>query len=259
MMKHALRFAGIIGLGIMVVGCDYNRPKLTSQFPIDQQYSLNQASGNYPVQSYNKLVLSGPIDVTLKSHQVENNVHASANPKVLNHLKVIPRKDELLITASGRQRINVEVDEASTSTPLTLVVLKNVHVSSDNQDFLIQKIIATSNSQLHLYWLNTSHLNIIAKDNSKLFLAGVVTHLDITAMDDAEVNGKYLRADESYVTALGRSDVGVNVKSALGTQSVGEATVYYYRDPEFGGVYLKDSGSALRMKGISGPTNNLLD
>ncbi|MDX2163857.1 MAG: DUF2807 domain-containing protein [Gammaproteobacteria bacterium] len=258
-MKHTLRFAGVISLGIMMVGCDYNRPKLTSQFPIDQLYTLNQASGNYPLAPFDKLVLSGPIDVTLKSHQSENNVRASASPKVLNHLSVIPRKDELLITASGRQRINIEVDQAVTSTPLTIVVLKNVHLSSDNQDFLIEKIIATSNSQSHLYWLNTSHLNIIAKDKSKLFLAGVVTHLDITAMDSAEVNGKYLRADDSYVTALGRSDVGVNVKSALGTQSVGGATVYYYRDPEFGGVYLKDSGSALRMKGISGPTNNLLD
>ena len=258
-MKQALCFAGIVSLGIMLVGCDYNRPKLTSQFPIDQQYSLNHASGNYPVQSYDKLVLSGPIDVTLKSHQGENNVHGSGDPKALNKLKVVQRKDELLVSSTGRQRVNVEVDEASTQTPLTLVVLKNVHLSSDNQDFLIQKIIATSNAKLNLYWINTSHLNIIAKDNSKVSLAGVVTHLDITAMDDAEVNGKYLRAYDSYVMALGSSDVGVNVKSALGTQSVGEATVYYYRDPQFGGVYLKDSGSALRMKGISSPTNNLLD
>ncbi len=262
-MKQVLRLAGVISVGIILAGCDYNRPKPTSQMPIDQQYMMSDGqlstSGNYPLQPYDKLVLSGPIDVTLKSNQVENNVHASASPKVLNKLKVIQKKDEVFITSSGRKRVNVEIDQTANQAPLKLVLLNDTQTKSDNGNFLIQKIVSVGNAQAELYWLNTSHLNVIAKDNSKVFLAGIVTHLDITALDNAEVNGKYLRADDSYVTALGHSNVGVDVKSALGTQSLGEASVYYYHDPEFGGIYLQDGASALRMKGISGPSNNLLN
>lgn len=262
-MKYALRFVGVVGFGIILAGCDYNRPKLTSQMPDNQLYTVegNQldASGNYTLHAYDKLVLSGAVNVTLKSDQAQNVIHASGNPAALNQLKIVQRKDELFVGSSGRHRVNVEVDQAATKTPLTLVLLKGSRTKSDNSNFLIQKIVAVSNAQLNLYWLNTSHLNIIAKDKCKLFLAGVATHLDVTAMDDAEVNGKYLRVQESYVTAMGSASVGVNVKSALGTQSLGNASVYYYKDPEFTGVYLKNSGSALRMKGISGPSNNLLD
>lgn len=261
-MKRALSFVGLLSVGLVLTGCDYNRPKPISQGPQDQAFYIqNQtvmAAGDYPLQHFNKVVLSGSVVATLKSGQAQNIVHANGNPKLLNKLAIIQKGDVVYISTAARRPVNVDINSQGSQTPLSLSLSGNSQTNMDG-NYLIQQIDASGHSKLKLYWLNTSHLTINAKDSAKLFLAGVVTHLDVTASDSAEVNGKYLRADDSYVFASANSTVGVNVKKALGTQSLGNASVYYYSHPESTQIYLENSGSALNMMGISGPSNDLLN
>ena len=263
-MKRALGFVGLISVGLVLTGCDYNRPKPTSEFPAVQTFSSNQqsvtAAGDYPLNSFDKVVFSGPVTTTFKNSQAQNIIHANGNPSALTRLSVVQRGRIVYVSATAGHPVNIDVESqaAQSQIPLDLVLSGNTHTNMQG-NFLIQRIDASGNANLKLYWLNTSHLTVNASGNAKLFLAGVVTHLDVTASGRSRVNGKYLRVEDSYVLARDNAQVGVRVKNALGTQSVGNASVYYYRYPEFAGIYLGGSGSALNMKGISGPSNNLLD
>ena len=262
-MKRHLSVIGLLSVGIILTGCDYNRPKPTSQRPLDQTYYSGEnqtvmAGGNYPLTHYNKIVVAGNVNTTIKSGQSQDIVYANGNPKALSKLTVVQRGDIVYVSSMAKQPVDVDIDSQGSQTPLHLVLSGNSHTKMTG-NFLIQQIDASGRSRLDLYWMNSSYLTINAKDSAKLFLAGVATHLDITASDSAEVNGKYLRAEDSYVMAMGNAEVGVNVKNALGTQSLGASSVYYYSHPESAEIYLKDSGSALNMMGLSGSSNNLLN
>jgi hypothetical protein len=261
-MKRHLNMLGLLSVGIVLAGCDYNRPQPTSQGPADQSYYMDGqtmvAGGNYPLHPFKKVVVSGNVNTTIKSGQSQDIINAYGKPSSLNKLAVVQKGDVIYVSSTARHPVNVDINEQSGQTPLHLILSGNSHTTMSG-NFLIQQIDAGGKARLDLYWMNTSYLTINAKDSSKLFLAGVATHLDVTASDRAEVNGKYLRAEDSYVMATGNSSVGVNAKSTLGTQSMGNANVYYFRDPESSGIYLRDSGSALRMKGVSTSSNNLLD
>lgn len=266
-MKSVNRFLGFTGLSlsllstVVLTGCDYNRPRPVSQFPVSQNFYTenNQlmSAGEYPLGDFNTVVVSGAVNLSVKDNAPENKVVATGDPDLISKLRVNPKGCVVYITAKSWRNVNVELDTKSSQAPMHMVVGGKSRVDMKG-NYVIQQIDAVGNSNLKLYWLNTSHLKINARDNAKLFLAGVVTHLDITATDRAEINGKYLRAEDSYVYAAGNSNVGVNVRSALGTQSVDTATVYYYKDPEATGIYLKEAGSALRMKGLFGPSNDSL-
>lgn len=238
-MKQALSIAGLISLGFMLTGCAPDKPKTDLAQPLDH---------------FNSVVLSGTTNATVKSDQTENYVRSAAK----NDVNVVQKGNVLYVDSSSNHASDVDIDIQHSKTPLNLVLSGNSHITMEG-DFLIQRIDASGNSQLKITWLNTSNLTVNASGNAKVFLAGVVTHLNVNASNSAEVNGKYLRVEDSYVLATGNSSVGVDVKNALGTQSKNSATVYYYRDPAFGGVYLKDKGSALRMKGLSTSSNNLLN
>jgi len=264
-MKRHLNVINVIGLlsiGTALAGCDYNRPQPTSQGPMTQSYYIqNQtvmAGGNYPLTHYSKIVVAGNVNTTIKSGQTQDIVYANGNPKSLNKLTVVQRGDVVYVSSMAQHPVDVDIDSQGSQTPLHLILSGNSHTTMTG-NFLIQQIDASGRARLNLYWMNSSSLTINAKDSAKLFLAGVTTHLDITASDSAEVNGKYLRADDSYVMAMGNANVGVNVKHALGTQSMGTASVYYYTHPESAEIYLRDSGSALNMNGLAGSSNNLLD
>lgn len=263
-MKRALGFVGLISVGLVLTGCDYNRSKPTSQFPSEQSFYVHDqslmTSGTYPLSPFDKVVMSGPVTAAFKNNQAQDVIRVNGNPSSLNGLSVVQRGRIVYVSATAGHPVNIDVESqaAQSQIPLNLVLSGNTHTKMEG-NFLIQRIDASGNANLKLYWLNTSHLTVNASGNAKLFLAGVVTHLDVTASGNSEVNGKYLRVDESYVLARDNAQVGVSVKKALGSQSVGNASIYYYRYPEFAGIYLGGSGSALNMKGISGPSNNLLD
>jgi hypothetical protein len=262
-MKRALSFVGLISVGLVVAGCDYNRPTSIAQGPTEQtfytQNGIEMAGGSYSLNHLKKIVLTGSAVATIKSDQPENVLRVNGNPAVLKDTTVVQKDGVLYVSSVAPKHSNqVEIDLQSYKAPLNIEASGNSHTKMEG-NFLIQKIDVSSSARLKLYWLNTSHLTVNTSGNAKVFLAGVATHLDVTASGSSVVNGKYLRVDESYVLAQGNAQVGVSVKKALGTQSIGSASVYYYRYPEYAGIYLNGSASALNMKGISGPSNHLLD
>jgi len=180
----------------------------------------------YAIPYFNQIKISGSVTVALKSQQSRTLITAHGSPEALEKGLSIKVQDGVLYI--------------NDNDPVTL----NVMVTGD---LVLSRVEVSDNAVLHAYWINSSNLHVKALDRAKIFLAGIVTKLDIVAKANSEVDAKYLRADDAFVSTSGSANVGVTVKKNLSTLSTGRSTVYYYRDAELGLHYLAQSGSALRM------------
>ncbi len=247
-MKKALSMLGLISVGLCLSGCASSM-KPTQTSPNAQNYALN---------SFNKVVLSGDVRAKVSENQPQNEIVAFGDTNTLQSVTVQQKGSAVYVNSSSPTPVTVNVERAASSTPLS-IVSSGSSKSTFEGNIFAQNITASGSTVLNLKDLSTSHLDVTTSGNARVTLAGVVTHLDVTASGSSIVNGKDLDVDDSYVMASGSSSVRVKVKKALGTQAFGSATIYYYKDPEFAGIYLNSSGSALRMKGISGSPDNLKD
>lgn len=193
---------------------------------VQASLALKSVNRTYAIPHFNQVVISGAATVALKGQQSQNLVTAYGPPDVLE-------KDLSVKVQDGVLYIN-------DNDPVTLNVMAT-------GDLVLSRVEVSDNAVLHAYWINSSNLHVKAFDRAKIFLAGIVTKLDIVAKSNSEVDAKYLRADDAFVSTSGSANVGVTVKKNLSTSSTGRSTVYYYRDAELGLHYLAQSGSALRM------------
>ena len=278
----SLKYWGLVCItGLLLTGCDYNRSMPSTQIPTEQSFSMqgNQpvVSGVYPVSNmFDKIAVMGLVSATINGHGLQNQVTAEGGPRVTNQIKVWEKNRILYIANQHNHPVNIVITSDHPIQELSFLgngkfdikdigqLPMNLNLSGNTQtkmdgNFVLQKVTVRDNAKLKAYWVNSSRLRVMASDKARIFLGGLVTNLDINASGQAIVNGKYLQAENSYVIASQQSQVGVNAKNALGTQSFDSASVYYYKDPQMGGIYLNDSGSALRMQGILNHSNRLMN
>lgn len=102
---------------------------------------------------------------------------------------------------------------------------------------------------LSLYWVKSDHLTIRAKKSEKIQLAGIVNRLDVELWGFAQFQGKYLRAQRSFVRTHDKSVAeisAVNHQSSLATDA---SDIYYYNLSKTRADFMAFNGSVLDMRG----------
>lgn len=233
-----------------------NKVQLSPNTPISKNFAIN---------GFDQVLISGDVSGTVNGGQPQNQLEVNGTVESLKHFSVRTQGGILYIDSSEPVSISLNL-----ATPLrdlayegngklqikgianqsTKLGLSGNSVTSLRGDLVLSRVDVSGNATLHAYWVDSSNLHVVAQNQSKLFLAGVVTNLDIIATGNAEVDAKYLRADNAYIRTTGNADVGVTVNRSLSTLSSDSSTVYYYDNSRVGLHYLDSHGSALRMKGI---------
>jgi hypothetical protein len=276
-MKKTRKPLIFLGLMAMILsGCVQKARPPRVMEPIMPVYALSPAETGIPktlsLPDFDQVVISGPVNVTIKGRQSQNQLIARGMPEALKEgLSVNVREGVLSIAYKNpllhSSPMTVEVDAVAPIHQLrfqgngtlsldkvgdeSMVLKLSGNTTTRMTGMLVlSRIDLTDNAVLHAYWINSSNLRINASNRAKVFLAGIVTHLNIIASGDADVDAKNLRAENAYVRTRNDADVSVSVKKNLSSFSTERSSVYYYRDSELGLHYLNQNGSALRMKGI---------
>ena len=253
----------------------FSEPALT-----EPALSNDNISKTFQPDQINQVIINGNFHVVIDGHSLQNKLQVNTSYAEWPHIHVIKDQNRLYLTEESRMGVFPLVQE-SNMAPVTVVLNtaqdiqfiddqgngtlitrnigdRNINVTLHGNvtakmtgNLVLQKIVVGDNASLYAYWVNSSNLQLMTYNNAKISLAGIVTQLDVQAQDNSAIDGRYLRVQEAFVRTRGNANVGVTVKKALSTDSRGDSSVYYYRDPGFNATFLRQSGSSLRMQGIS--------
>jgi len=233
-----------------------NKARLSPNTPMSQNFVIN---------GFDQVLITGNVSGTVNGGQSQNQLVVNGTIESLKNFSARTKGGILYISSS--EPVNISLNLANPVRELANngngnIEMKNIanksmklgfggnSVTNLRGDLVLSRIDLSGNARLSAYWVDSSNLHVVTQNQSKLFLAGVVTNLDVIATDNAEIDAKYLRADNAYVRTADNADVGVTVNRSLSTLSTDRSTVYYYDNSRVGLHYLDSHGSALRMKGI---------
>jgi hypothetical protein len=236
-------------VGVLLTACaGLQKPPYVAASP--QVNPASYITKNFSVSPYyNEVIFSGPLTVTVNNQQISNQLSVSGTQEAFKQFSA--NINNGILTIQTADPVNVKINLPSTIQKISSRNNANINLTGT---FVLSHIEASGHSILRLYWIDSSNLHVVAENNSQLFLAGVVTNLDLLASGDADVDAKYLRVENAYVKTQNDADVNLNVKNSLGSLSSDKSTIYYYQDSHLNSHYLNNSGSALRMVGI--PSNH---
>lgn len=274
MLARLIYSIGLIICFLFISGCcpPPSSPPIVNQ-PV---YTLEPSSPGYiycrtiPVGSFDQVVFHGNIIGTVNGHAPSTELRLIGDtPNAYATVSACTKNGVLYVqyATETNKPIKVELDLAN---PVHKILVSgnarmtfknvgdagvNIYLAGNSQtmmtgNILVQSLNVSDNAVLHAYWLNTRNLQISASGLSNIFIAGLVSNLDLYASDSANIDARYLRVDNAFLILKDNADVGVNIKRAQSSMVAPSATLYYYRDPHFRADYLYGNGADLRMPGM---------
>lgn len=101
---------------------------------------------------------------------------------------------------------------------------------------------------LSLYWIKSDNLKIRAKEGAKIQLAGVVNRLDLELWGNALFEGRYLRAQRSFVKTHDRSLAQIDAINHQSSLAMDASDIYYYNIPDTRADFMAFDGAVLKMR-----------
>lgn len=83
---------------------------------------------------------------------------------------------------------------------------------------------------ISLYWLKADRLEIRGQGSTLIQLAGIVHVLDVELWNKARFNGRYLRAQETFIKTHDNSLAKISTFGHQHTLASGASDIYYYND-----------------------------
>lgn len=102
---------------------------------------------------------------------------------------------------------------------------------------------------LSLYWVKSDSLNLRAKDNGLIQLAGIVDRLEVELWNHAHFNGRFLRAEQSFIKTHQFSLAEISTLRHQHTLATDKSNIYFYNAPLSRGDFMAFAGSVLDMRG----------
>ena len=101
---------------------------------------------------------------------------------------------------------------------------------------------------LSAYWVKNDRLVIKEYGNVHLQLAGIAKVLDVELWDQADFNGRYLRANIAFVKTHGRSVAKISAVNRQHTLASDASDIYFYNLPEMKTDFMAFEGAVLDMR-----------
>jgi hypothetical protein len=248
------------------VGTPYAAPPELNPNEVVSQY--------FNTSYYNSIKIDGTFHTVIKGNQSVPCVKITGPRYALRYVNISIMNNELIIRTTRNtfglpQRLPVSV-EIVTSDIQNLTINGNgttvasnigaqglnVNVNGNGSlrmtgNVTLYQLNVGSNSNVNIYWVNSSNLLIRANDSAKITLAGVATNLEANLFGNAVVDAKYLRSQVAYLRTLNYSCAWVYVSQSLSAYARDYSDIYYYPDPLINGpFYVRDHGAIMRMAGL---------
>lgn len=111
----------------------------------------------------------------------------------------------------------------------------------------VKNIQASGNSVVRLRWVNAGELKVCGTDTARIFLAGTTQVLEARMSGYAFLDAKYLRPKVALVRTQDDATAEVLSTYSLYTFAYGDSNIYFYKKP---GVFLEsstESGDILQL------------
>ncbi len=236
-----------------------------------QKQSMADQWQNFP--AFNKLVISGNVDVALKNAAqnsiifLDDTSSAYINYDVKDHSltisqRALAKKHPFANAKPPLQRpqiqINVvQLNQLDTSGHVVVQGQLNssslvVNTKGSSQVNLsgmmnLQQANAYDNSQLKLYWINSPNLIVNGTNNSLIKLAGITQVLHASLKKNAQLNAQYLRAQQAIIQTDNNAFVGIAATSALRAFASNDSNIFYYKYPHDYSEFSIESGNILQV------------
>ena len=112
----------------------------------------------------------------------------------------------------------------------------------------LSKLNINGDGWLSLYWVKSDRLVITAKKAAKIQLAGIVNRLEVELSDTARFQGRYLRAQRSFVKTHDHSVAEISALNHQSNLASDASDIYYYNLPQTRADFMAFDGSVLDMR-----------
>ncbi len=106
----------------------------------------------------------------------------------------------------------------------------------------LKRLNAIQNSRVYLYWVSSNGIYANVHDNSRVGLAGTVRNLDVEVDGASRFEGKYLRADNIYITTRNKSHANVFPVQRLFATALDNSSIYIFGAPNVVSRYTMGNG-----------------
>lgn len=107
--------------------------------------------------------------------------------------------------------------------------------------------------RLSLYWVKSRELTIRGRDKAFIQLAGVVDKLNVELWGEARFNGRYLRAERSFVKTYNKSVAEISAVRRQHTLASDTSDIHFYNIPVMKADFMSASGAVLDMRDLGLP------
>ena len=107
--------------------------------------------------------------------------------------------------------------------------------------------------RISLYWVKSKELTIRARANAYIQLAGVVDKLYVELWGSARFNGRYLRAERSFVKTHNKSVAEISAVKRQHTLATDTSDIHFYNLPTLKADFMAFDGAVLDMRDLSAP------
>ena len=209
---------------------------------------INSATNSSPqsLNSFTHLVVSGNVSVILNNSSA--NSIQFLNGTTPKQVKLSYAADTLSVSGplmgrAAQVQLNIPgLNELSTSgnaavsgqlnsSALTINSSGNSRINLGSEIINLQEVTASNNSQIKLFWVNSTNLVLTGTDNSRIKVAGVAQVLHASLDDQAQLNGQYLRAQHAIIQTDNHAFVGIAATGALRAFASNDSNIFYYKYP----------------------------
>jgi len=247
-MKKTFLF---IILPILVLGCTNKRYE--PQIVQTQSQGLEKFKAIHVAGSSKVELVNGPYSLT-----------TSGLEKKLNNIAIKVKDNNLQITSSPEITVQIAVPDLKTllvsgnatvfttnftATDLTIIAKNNSSLNLAGQ-LRISKILQQGNGRIDIGWISSNNLQIESAANGPIHLAGVANKVFAKLTHSAQLDCRYLRAEDLSIFTTDNATAHVFALKSLEAFAVNKSNIFYYKRPKHLTVVTKNSGNVLKLDWI---------
>ena len=107
--------------------------------------------------------------------------------------------------------------------------------------------------RISLYWVKSKELTVRGRGNAYIQLAGIVDKLYVELWGSARFNGRYLRAERSFVKTHNKSVAEISAVKRQHTLATDTSDIHFYNIPTLKADFMAFDGAVLDMRDLSAP------
>ena len=175
---------------------------------------------------------------------------ANYTPKIKDDvLHITASNTAIKIAACGLNKITV-ADNATINAKkfkakkLTIIAHHNGTINLEGH-YGINQIYQRGNGRINISWINSDKLYVDSNSKGPIYLAGVANSITTKLIEHAQLDARYLRAQNASILTTDHAQADILVLNHLWAYAIENSCINYYKRPKKITVVTKESGNVL--------------